>query len=67
MPERAYTVKEIDQMRDAVEFRWLWGCTPSQQLADSCSRTYKETDMVKCVEEQLRTYMLAGVDPEDLE
>ncbi len=68
MTERAYTVAEIDRMRRAVEYRWLYGCSlgdchPGQLM----SRTYKETEKTACVEEELRTYMLAGIEPEELE
>jgi hypothetical protein len=45
MPERKYSIAEIDRMRRAVAF--------------SCS--------CKEVEDRLRTYMLNGTDPEELE
>ena len=72
--ERSYTVAEIDRMRSAVEHEWLFGCKKSQRdpnLAEA-SRSYKEEVLTKCVEEQLRsptprTYMLAGIDPKELE
>ena len=82
MTERAYTVAEIDRMREAVDFEYLWGRkikdpTPEpvyftdseggRVQVGSGSRTYKEVEKTKCVEELLRTYMLAGVEPEDLE
>ncbi len=71
MPERAYTVAEIDRMRDAVEHRWLFEFSGSGPAFDGgapgFSRSYRETDKTKCVEELLRTYMLAGVGPEELE
>lgn len=66
---RAYTVQEIDQMRSAIEFQWLYGCKPKDASREDCmsSRTYMPEEKVKCVEEMLRTYMLAGIDPEELE
>ncbi len=69
MKERSYTVAEIGQMRSAVEFRWLYGCKLSERPENQVlsSGSYSEGEKVKAVEEQLRTYMLAGVDPEELE
>ena len=84
MSERAYTVAEIDRMRDAVEHQWLYGRRMSEPEPEqhkivnddgsvwftgggSSSRSYNEADKTKCVEEMLRTYMLAGIEPEDLE
>lgn len=66
---RKYSVEEIDQMRSAIEFQWLFGCKPKDapQTSFRNSRTYMEEEKVKCVEELLRTYMLAGVSPEELE
>lgn len=68
MPERAYTVAEIDRMRDAVEHRLVFGYSigdPHSGVMTSAS--YNGERMAKCVEERLRTYMLAGIEPEDLE
>lgn len=78
MPERAYTVAEIDRMREAVRQRM-----PMRLAAVSISASghivYKnftrERDTLYQavppnpaeVEDRLRTYMLAGVSPEELE
>ncbi len=83
MPERAYTVAEIDRMREAVEYQWLWGRRMSEPEPErisvvsddgavsfstgGASRSYNEAEKTQCVEEMLRTYMLAGIEPEDLE
>lgn len=70
MTERAYTVDEIDQMRRAVEFRWLYGMKPSERpdgVDCLSSFSHQASDRIKAVDEQLRTYMLAGIAPEDLE
>lgn len=67
---RKYTVSEIDRMRYAIECRWLFGCCPKElhrSGGGGCSRPYKEEEKVKCVEEMLRTYMLAGTSPAELE
>ncbi len=65
--ERRYTVQEIDDLRQAVEMRYLWGTT---NLGDgnfnSMSRSYKEEEKAKVVEEQVRTYMIAGKTAKDL-
>jgi hypothetical protein len=54
MTDRAYTVAEIDRMRTAVE--WMQSDGP-----------YRPSERVHEIEERLRTYMLAGIDPQDLE
>lgn len=66
MTERAYTVKELDKLRAAVEQRWLYGTTKLTpgMLRMSCS--YKEEEKTKCVEQIVRTHMLAGHTARDL-
>ncbi len=68
MSERSYTVEEIDTMRRAVEHRWLYGTSIYSGLGGgvSASRAYIESEKVRCVEEILRTYMLAGIEPEEV-
>ncbi len=64
---RAYTVSEIDALREVVQNKWLFGSySPSQENVYSFSRSYSEGDKVKCVEELVRTWMLAGKTAEDL-
>lgn len=83
MPEKIYTVAEIDRMRNAIEHQWLYGrklSEPDSNLqsgvdenggiwasTSTISRSYVEDEKVKCVEELLRTYMLAGIEPRELE
>ncbi len=83
MPERAYTVVEINRMRQAIEHQWLYGRKMSEpdpnassgvdengnpwMSTSTMSRSYKEEEKTRCVEELLRTYMLAGIEPKDLE
>lgn len=54
--ERRYSVSEIDGMREAVK-RYGW-------MANSGS--YYPTDRAREIEDRVRTYMLAGIDPADL-
>lgn len=62
--ERAYTVSEIDALRQAVENKWLYG---SYSLSGGgSSRSYYEAEKTRCVEELVRTHMLAGHTAEDL-
>ena len=62
---RAYTVQEIDDLRRVMEQRYLFGTTaPADGLRNS--RTYRETDMIKAVEEMVRTSMLAGITASDV-
>lgn len=65
MTERAYTVPEIDALRQVCERKYLWG---SYDLAPNgrCSRSYMEQDMVVAVEQMVRTFMLAGKTAQDL-
>ncbi len=69
MKERIYTVAEIDRMRAAVEYHWLFGRRIKDPLPQGGvnSRVSNEEERTKCVEVRLRTYMLAGIDPADLE
>ena len=67
MADRHYTVDEIDQMRNFVEHKYLYGSF--RTFGDGpyqTSRAYFEAEKIKYVEEQLRTYMLAGLGPNDL-
>jgi hypothetical protein len=64
MIERAYTVKEIDALRKVVQMRWLFGTTNLKNT--QMSRRYKEEELQVAVEQQLRTYMLAGIVAEDI-
>ncbi len=87
MIERAYTVAEIDRMRDAVNHMWLWGRKVNDERASvidgentdaivsgttvsvtstKVSRSYTQEEKTKCVEELLRTYMLAGIGYKEL-
>ncbi len=57
--ERAYTVTEIDDLRRLCRNKWLFGSFTT--VPTGWSRSYKESDMDKGVEELVRTYMLAGL------
>lgn len=63
MGERKYSVAEIDSLRSACKQLYLYGTTSP---VAGFSRSYREADMVKAVEEMVRTYMVAGVDPDEL-
>lgn len=65
MTERAYTVKEIDDLRRCCENKFLWG-TYSFPASSRFSRQYKEEEKSACVENMVRTHMLAGHTAEDL-
>jgi len=53
MKERAYTVREIDAMREAI--RW-----------DFPSVLYQPEQRSRGIEERIRTYMIGGVDPQEV-
>lgn len=69
---RAYTIKELDALRNAVRNKELWGSyggpdpVPVGQVANGCSRSFKPDELTRVVEEQVRTYMLAGHTAQDL-
>lgn len=62
---RAYTVQEIDALRQAVERRELFGSC-SQSGGNRMSRSYSAGELDKIVEERVRTHMLAGHTAKDL-
>ena len=57
MTERSYTLKEIDRMREAISYVHCIRGVDADHL-DAVNRS---------IEDHLRTYMLAGISPEDLE
>lgn len=72
MTERAYLVAEIDRMRQIIKHQLSPRQVVNGQLmvvGDSWSSTGVITPAVSpaIVEDQLRTYMLAGIGPDDLE
>ena len=68
MTDRKYSVAEIDRMRAAVECKWLFGCWPNEMKSTTTfARTWTDKGKTAAVEEMLRTYMLAGIGPEELE
>lgn len=54
---RSYTLAEVDTMREAIGYLEAIGYVRGSDLTGK---------LIK-VEEQLRTYMMAGIDPADLE
>ena len=67
MTERAYTVSEIDALRNAVKERYMFGTTyvPPGHTGRG-GLTYRENEMMMAVEQQTRTFMLAGITAEDI-
>ena len=75
-----YTVSEIDELRYALQERYIWGTTYSPppdtiiQSTDtihgvsysSRSRVYNQQEMNIVVEQRLRTYMIAGIKAKDI-
>jgi hypothetical protein len=62
MKERAYTISEIDAMRTAVR-SLMTKRTYFSENRNAWAETCPDEDVV---ENRLRTYMMAGVDPADL-
>lgn len=72
MSERAYTVSEIDRMRLCVARRQYIPNWKDWEFQENVAiyvrdRLYANPKYVNVIEEMLRTYMLAGIAPEDLE
>lgn len=68
---RKYSVEEIDRMRRAVEYMVMWGekiGTPwPEGVSSRTSGTFSGNEVTERTEARLRTYLLAGTDPEELE
>lgn len=62
--ERAYTVQEIDALRQVVRREYLFGSYAGP--LGSGGRSYNEVDMEAVVEERVRTWMLAAKTAQDL-
>ena len=60
MIDRAYTVKELDDLRAACRTRWLYGTTKPPRAGFGCSRQFGEGELERAVEELVRTHMMAG-------
>ena len=59
MADRAYTVAELDALREACEMRWLFGTTHPRHMKLSFS--YRPEEKAIAVEQRVRTYMIAGI------
>lgn len=60
-----YSIKEIDELRKACQDRYLYGTT-KKFSGSRMSRSFKEVEMNKSVEESVRTYIAAGIKAEDI-
>ena len=64
--ERKYSVSELDALRRLMENKYLYGAyNPQFSGNGSMSRSYREDEKAKVVEEMVRTAMLAGHTAED--
>jgi hypothetical protein len=67
MSTRAYTVNEIDNLRSAVENRLIWGHAGGHQWKPGEASVFgRMCPSETCVQERVRTYMLAGITSQDL-
>lgn len=70
--DHKYTVAEIDRMRAIIygkpklEIQWFASCLAEQQQMDR-DLAERQARYAASVEDRLRTYMLGGVRPEELE
>lgn len=65
MTERKYSVTELDDLRRACNNKYIWGRYGNTGRG-GLSRTYLEVEKTKCVEEMVRTHMIAGHTAKDL-
>ena len=63
---RKYSVEELDDLREAVRHKYLYGSYRPTQQHGLMSRTFREDEMAKVVEEEIRTHMLAGHTAKEL-
>jgi hypothetical protein len=63
---RAYTVAEIDALRQLCESKYLFGTFFPKGIG-FCGRSFRESDKILAVEEMVRTYMLAGITANDIQ
>ena len=63
--QRKYSVWDLDALRQCVRNKYLFG-TYRRPTTGGTSRSYKEDEMVRVVEEEVRTHMLAGHTAADL-
>lgn len=66
MTQRAYTIQEIDALREAERTKYLWGSYSGPSPLNDISRNYREVELERIVEERVRTLMHAGLTVEDL-
>lgn len=69
MTDRAYTVAEIDALRDACQNKWTWGVYSLSDLpmkGGMCGRGWRGSERDVAVEAMVRTHMLAGHTAADL-
>lgn len=59
--KKAYTVKEIDALRNACDERYM-----SRYVPGAVYTGYSDSKRILAVEEMVRTYMLAGITAEDI-
>lgn len=65
--EKKYSVAEIDRMRTLV--RHLIDAQSTHAVSRGCAvgQSYRQTDRIREIEERLRTYMLNGTDPDEID
>lgn len=66
MTERTYTVREVEELRRAIDNKYLYGSYKGPSGVGGFSRSYSEPEKSLIVEQQVKTHMLAGHTAEDL-
>lgn len=63
---RKYSVHEINELRQCLEHKYLFGWYFPPRGVGGVSKSYNENTMAAVVESRLQTHMLAGHTAEDL-
>lgn len=64
MPERTYSVKQIDDLRVCCRNKYLFGHYSLSQMISTTGQ--EDHEITKSVEEMVRTHMMAGHTAADL-
>lgn len=67
MPDRRYTVAEIDRMRETIRRKYPSPASKYPTTAGPVRSVHAATDFSANIEQELRTYMQNGTEPEELE
>lgn len=65
MSDRKYSVHELDDLRQVMENKYLYGSYSPNFVNGGMSRSFREEEKAAVVEQMVRTAMLAGHTADD--